>query len=106
MKNTNPLQKFIFAASCALALTSLAAQSLAEEPTAKLKPFPLKTCPVSGAKLGDMGKPYVFDYQGREIKLCCKGCLSKFTNNPAVYIKKLETAEAAAKKESVPEHQH
>jgi len=63
----------------------------------KLKPYTLKTCVVSGEKLGEMGKPYVFDYKGREIKLCCKGCLKDFKKDPAKYIKKIEEAEAKAK---------
>jgi len=65
----------------------------------KPKPYTLKTCPVSGDKLGaDMGKPYVFVYQGREIKLCCKGCLKDFNKNPAKYIKQIEKDEAKAAK--------
>ena len=82
----------------------LAASSLsaAEKPSQggkneKLKPYPLKTCVVTGEKLGDMGDPYVYKYQGREIKFCCKGCLKDFNKEPAKYVKKLEEAEKAAK---------
>ncbi|HOW66233.1 MAG TPA: hypothetical protein P5186_04630 [Candidatus Paceibacterota bacterium] len=57
------------------------------------KPYPLETCAVTGEKLGGMGKPYVFTHEGREIKLCCKGCLKEFNKNTAKYIKKLEEAE-------------
>jgi len=32
------------------------------------KPDKLTTCPVSGEKLGEMGKPYVFVYQGQHFK--------------------------------------
>jgi YHS domain-containing protein len=63
----------------------------------KLKPYPLKTCVVSGEKLGEMGEPYVWEYQGREIKFCCKGCVKDFKKDPAKYIKILEEAEAKAK---------
>lgn len=60
----------------------------------KVKPYPLKTCAVSDEKLGgDMGEPYVFKYEGREIKLCCKSCLKDFKKNPAKYIKKIEKEE-------------
>ena len=45
-----------------------------------------------------MGKTYVFEYQGREIKFCCKGCVKDFQKNPADYIKKIEKADAKAKK--------
>jgi YHS domain-containing protein len=53
------------------------------------KPYPLTTCLVTGDPLGGMGQPYVFSYQGQEIKLCCKGCLKKFEADPATYLKKL-----------------
>jgi hypothetical protein len=61
---------------------------------AKAKPYTLKTCIVSDEELGGMGKPFVFDYEGREIKLCCKSCQKDFKKDPAKYIKKLEQAEA------------
>jgi len=60
-------------------------------------PYPLKTCVVTDEKLGEMGDGYVFVHEGREIKLCCKGCLKDFKKNPAKYIKKIELAEAKAK---------
>src|SRR4051812_27427207 len=42
------------------------------------KPYPLKTCIVSGEALGSMGEPVRFTYKGQEIKLCCKGCEKKW----------------------------
>ena len=47
----------------------------ADNKSEKLKPYPLETCVVSGEKLGEMGKPFVYQYEGREIKFCCKNCL-------------------------------
>lgn len=65
----------------------------------KAKPYPLKTCVVSSEKLGgDMGDPYVFTHEGREIKLCCKSCLKDFKKDSAKYIKKIEAAEKQAPK--------
>lgn len=64
----------------------------------KPKAYPLETCVVSGEKLGEMGKPYVFTHEGREIKLCCKSCLKDFNKEPAKYVKKIEEAEKAPKK--------
>jgi hypothetical protein len=61
------------------------------------KPYPLKTCLVTGEALGGMGESYVFTYKGQEIKLCCKGCLKAFNKEPAKYIKKLAEAEKADK---------
>lgn len=65
---------------------------------AKPKPDLLKTCPVSGEKLGgDMGKPYIFVYQGQEIKLCCPMCKKDFEKDPAKYIAKIRAADKKAK---------
>ena len=63
----------------------------AEQP--KAKPYPLKTCVVSDEKLGEMGTPYVFTHEGREVKLCCKSCLKDFNKEPAKFMKKIEAAE-------------
>ena len=64
---------------------------------AKAEPYALKTCIVSDEALGgSMGEPYVFNYKGREIKMCCKDCRKDFDKNPAKYIKKLEAAEKKA----------
>jgi YHS domain-containing protein len=69
-----------------------------EKKGATAKPYLLKTCIVSGDKLGgDMGAPYVFTYQGREIKMCCKDCRKDFDKSPAKYLKKLDAAEKKAK---------
>ncbi len=51
-------------------------------------------CPVSGEKLGTMGKPFVLTYQGREIQLCCKACKPDFEADPAKYLAKLKKPEA------------
>ncbi len=88
------------AAAIAVIVTVLAGPfvGLAAEQKTEAKPYPLKTCVVSDEKLGEMGDPYVFTHEGREIKLCCKSCLKDFKKDPAKYIKKLEKAEAKAKK--------
>ena len=79
---------------CAAPLAGFAA----DKKTEKLKPYTLKTCVVSGDKLGEMGDPFVYAYKGREIKFCCKGCLKDFNKDPAKYIKMIDEAEAKAKK--------
>jgi len=54
----------------------------------------LKTCPVSGDKLGgDMGAPYVFVYKGQQVKLCCSGCKKDFDKNPDKYLKLIRAAD-------------
>lgn len=78
-------------------LISSASLALGADDTAKAKPYPLKTCIVSDEKLGEMGQAYVFTHEGREIKLCCKGCLKEFNKDSAKYIKKLDEAEKKAK---------
>ena len=94
----------ILIAAAASAFTLLASPALraAEPPkatekpageTAKAataKPYPLDTCIVSDEKLGKMGKPVSFIYQGQEIKLCCKSCRKDFDKEPAKFLKKLE----------------
>lgn len=61
------------------------------------KPDKLAICPVSGEKLDEMGKPYVFVYQGQEVKLCCSGCKKDFDKDPAKYLKKIQDAAVAQK---------
>jgi hypothetical protein len=100
-----------------LAMTSAAVaadqpNAPAKPAAAKPKPYPLKTCAVTDEKLGDMGKPYVFTHEGRELKLCCKSCLKKFNKEPQKYVKKIEAAEkkktapAAAKPSADPHAGH
>ena len=78
------------AAHLAVPFAGLAAD---ERKAEKPKPYLLKTCITDDEKLGSMGAPYVFTHEGREIKLCCKGCLDDFKKNSAKYMKKLEAAE-------------
>jgi YHS domain-containing protein len=90
---------FLAAPFSALAVDAKADKDTTQKTTAKVKPYPLKTCVVSGDKLGgDMGKPYTFVYKGREIELCCKDCRKDFDKNPTKFIKKLEAAEKKAAK--------
>ena len=71
-------------------------------PSAKPIPYPLKTCPVSGDKLGEMGDPYVFVYQGQEIKFCCPDCKKDFLKDPQKYLKQIrdEAAKEGAAKQT------
>ncbi|MGH7939958.1 MAG: hypothetical protein ACREE6_08190 [Limisphaerales bacterium] len=62
-------------------------------PSPKPRPDLLKTCPVSGDKLGEMGPPFTFVYQGREVKLCCPDCKDDFDKNPAKYMKRILAAD-------------
>jgi len=84
----------LFVSLCAAASTATAGDTNG----VKLTPYTLKTCIISGDKLGEMGDPFVYAYKGREIKFCCKGCLKDFNKEPDKYLKKIEEAEAKAKK--------
>jgi hypothetical protein len=61
----------------------------------KAIPYPLQVCLVGGEDLGSMGKPVSFVYEGREIKLCCKGCEPEFRAEPQKFLKKLDAAAKA-----------
>jgi YHS domain-containing protein len=77
-----------------LGMAALVSTAMAADTTnVPTKPDLLTTCPVSGNKLGEMGKPLVFVYQGQEVKLCCGGCKSTFDKDPAKYIKKIRAAD-------------
>ncbi|MGA2244445.1 MAG: hypothetical protein ABSH48_05545 [Verrucomicrobiota bacterium] len=111
------LNQYLLLAACAAGLVAFAAKVAAADPTMPSccsgmatavadtdtntngTPDRLKTCPVSGEKLdGDMGKPYVFSYQGQEVKLCCKGCKKDFEKDPAKYLKLIRAADKSADK--------
>jgi len=48
-------------------------------------------CPVSQAKIGNMGKPVTVTYKGKIVQLCCTGCVSAFTKDPEKYMKRIST---------------
>lgn len=83
----------LLAGVLAAPLTGMADEKKAE----KAKPYPLKTCVVSDEKLGEMGEPYIFTQDGKEVRLCCKSCLKDFKKDPAKYMKKIQDAEKADK---------
>ena len=75
-----------------------AADAPKPEATPAAPVYPLTTCVVTGEKLGEMGKPYVHTYEGREVRFCCKGCLKDFNKDPKQFVAKLDAAMAAAAK--------
>lgn len=46
-------------------------------------------CPVSGEKLGSMGKTIDKVVGNRLVRFCCKGCVKQFDANPQAYLAKL-----------------
>jgi len=51
-----------------------------------------KICPITGARLGSMGKPYRMEVNGQPLFLCCKGCVGQVNADPAAALKKLESS--------------
>jgi YHS domain-containing protein len=82
-----------------LSALALLQAGVADDNSAKPKPKPdlLTTCPVSGDKLGEMGKPFLFEFKGQEVKLCCKSCKKDFDKDPAKYIKIIRAADMDSK---------
>lgn len=69
---------------------SAAAKPEAKKAETASAPYLLDTCPVSGEKLGGMGKPVVKVYDGREVRFCCAGCIGEFEKDKAASFKKLD----------------
>ena len=98
MKQFDRIVKSVVIAGLALAGTALMFTAKADtSANAPAKPDQLTTCPVSDGKLGEMGPPHVFVYQGQEIKLCCPNCKADFDKDPAKYVAKIRAADHKAK---------
>lgn len=83
----------------ALLLGAVISSALAGDDTkVKAKAYTLDTCAVCGMKFGARDKPYTFVYKEREIKVCDQDEAAEFKKEPAKYLKKVEAAEAKAKK--------
>jgi len=50
-----------------------------------------RICPVTGAKLGSMGKPVRVEAQGQPLLLCCAGCKDAVAHDPEHYMQRLHT---------------
>lgn len=86
---TNPRLTTIITAAL-MALTFITISSATPAHAADVKPYPLKTCIVSGNELGSMGKVITKTHGDQEIKFCCKPCIKKFDKEPAKYLSKLK----------------
>ncbi|MFA6241942.1 MAG: hypothetical protein WC655_13490 [Candidatus Hydrogenedentales bacterium] len=65
-------------------------------------PYTLDTCPVSGQKLGSMGDPVIKVHEGREVRFCCNGCVSKLEKDPAALFKTVDEKMVEQQKASYP----
>jgi hypothetical protein len=57
--------------------------------------YPLKKCVVSGKTTGG-SEAVNYVHKDRLVKLCGKGCITKFEANPAKYLAKLDAAKTAS----------
>jgi hypothetical protein len=55
-----------------------------------------KTCPVTDEALGSMGTPIKLTIEGRDVYLCCDGCVEELQKDPAKYIAKLDASAGSA----------
>jgi len=84
------MTSFVTVAVLAAQVATFGAEKNAEK---KVKPYPLDVCAVSGEKFGgEMGDPFVFAFEGREVKLCCKDCKGEFEKNTSKFVAKIDQA--------------
>lgn len=92
------LFRALLTTTCALVLGAAAfAADTPATPAAKVTPYPLTTCIVSGDKLDAMDGSITKVYDGQEIKFCCKSCIKTFEKDHAKYLKMVADQAAAAK---------
>lgn len=89
------MKKTLITLTLAALMTGLLATARAEDKAPAKDDYPLDKCLVSDEKLGEMGEPYVMQYEGQTVKFCCKDCLKKFKKDPAKYLKILDDARKA-----------
>jgi len=65
-----------------------------------------KFCPVSGEKVGQMGKVETIEYNGKIYNLCCAMCAKDFNKDPEKYSKIAEEEAAGQSGAPEAEHQH
>ncbi len=98
--------KKLFALTVAVGLVLTASMvraegmAMAKEEAADVVEVVNKICPVSGEKIGDMGKGEVVEYKGKKYTLCCGMCKKDFDNDPDMYVKKVEEEMAASATEN------
>ena len=80
--------KLIIACAVAIAFSACGEKKL------NLGDYPLDTCVVAGKKLGSMGEPYAFEFEGKKVYFCCEGCKEDFNADPKKYLAKIEAAKA------------
>ena len=72
---------------------SATTQPSSEGSTKQMKDYPLATCVVSGEPLDAMVGAIVIQHEGREVRFCCRVCVTQFNEDPAKYLTLLDQAE-------------
>ena len=90
-KTTDNLMKSLISLLSGVLLLGFVA-GCANTSSQQAKAYPLQTCIVSDEKLDGHGEPYVFVYNGQQIKMCCEDCLAEFKKDPAKYLAKIQEA--------------
>jgi YHS domain-containing protein len=76
------------ASALALLVFSLGTASAA--PISDPAAYPIDTCIVPGEALGEHGDVVTAEYDGREIRFCCRMCVKDFEKDQASYLQKLD----------------
>jgi hypothetical protein len=66
------------------------APATSQPAAADVAPYPLDVCIVGKGKLGSMGDPVIKQYDGREVRFCCAGCIGAFEADKAGFFKKID----------------
>jgi YHS domain-containing protein len=74
------------------ALESTATRPSTESSANQVDDYPLTTCVVSGDPLDAMGEAFVIEHVGREVRFCCRSCVTEFNEDPAKYLAMLDQA--------------
>ena len=85
-----------FLAFAVLAVSLPAGYATASEPGPSaqegLNAYLLEDCPISGQKLGSMGEAIVKEYEGRQVRFCCQGCVKPFEADLEKNLTKVDAA--------------
>jgi len=87
----NHQERSFILGSLILALVIIPQSALAAQ-SADSAPYPLEKCIVSGETLGEHGEIITKEYEGREVRFCCKMCVKDFEKDQASFLKKMDEA--------------
>ncbi len=91
----------------ATVLAAMSKLSLADRTAALAQ----RTCPVTGDTLGSDGTPIKVQIGGRDVFVCCEGCIADLQKDPGKYLTALDNRvdrrpESAKTEEHADKHDH